>query len=164
MAILTPQQKHFLVGMWAQFRSLEEIHKAWKIEYGTDITSEAIRRYNPGLRAGRKLAKPLREFFVKTRQRFQERLEAELPMANKAVRVRKLQEAAEQYENMGNYKMMADMLEQIAKEMGDVHTNRKEFTGKGGGPIQYQDVTDMTDEQLDAELAEILAEMKVPSR
>ena len=47
---------------------------------------------------------------------------------------------------------MADMLERISKEMGNVHTNRREFTGKNRGPIQFEDVKAMTDEQIDAEL------------
>jgi len=47
---------------------------------------------------------------------------------------------------------MADMTERQAKEMGNVHTNRREFTGKDRGPIQYQDVDNMTDEQIDDEL------------
>ncbi len=34
----------------------------------------------------------------------------------------------------------------------NVYSNRREFTGKDRGPIEYQDVNDMTDEQIETEL------------
>ena len=52
---------------------------------------------------------------------------------------------------------MARMLEQIAKEVGNVHTNRHEFTGKDAGPIKFQNIDDMTDEQINLELKQIFA-------
>ena len=61
------------------------------------------------------------------------------------------------YKGQGNYMAMADMLERIAKEVGNVHTNRREFTGKDQGPIKYQDVETMTEEQIEDELKQILA-------
>ena len=33
-----------------------------------------------------------------------------------------------------------------------MHTNRREFTGKDQGPIQFQNVAEITDEQIDDEL------------
>ena len=57
-----------------------------------------------------------------------------------------------------NYLAMARMLEQIAKECGNVHTNRHEFTGKDRGPIKHQDVSEMTDEQIDLKLKQIFAQ------
>lgn len=47
------------------------------------------------------------------------------------------------------------MLERIAKEMGNVHTNRREVSGHGGGPLRF-DYSDLTDEQLDARIAQLL--------
>ena len=47
---------------------------------------------------------------------------------------------------------MANMLERIAKEMGNAYSNRREFTGKDRGPIQYQDAETMTDEQIRDEI------------
>ena len=61
-------------------------------------------------------------------------------------------DAANAFKASKNYLAMARMLEQIAKEVGNVHTNRHEFMGKDGGAIKFQDVGDMTDEQLDEEL------------
>ena len=52
---------------------------------------------------------------------------------------------------------MARMLEQIAKEVGGVHSNRHEITGRDRGPIQFAEVSSMTDEQIEAELEAIWA-------
>ena len=60
--------------------------------------------------------------------------------------------AANTFKAKKNYLAMAKLLADIAKEMGNVHTNRREFTGKDGGAIKFQDVGDMTDEQITAEL------------
>jgi hypothetical protein len=51
---------------------------------------------------------------------------------------------------------MADMLERIAKEVGNVHTNRRELTGRDRGPIKYSEVDDMTDDEIDRELRQLL--------
>ena len=36
-----------------------------------------------------------------------------------------------------NFVLAAEILKQAAKEVGDVYTNRREKTGKDGGPIQH---------------------------
>ncbi|KKK82483.1 hypothetical protein LCGC14_2802950, partial [marine sediment metagenome] len=69
----------------------------------------------------------------------------------KAFRIKKLARAADKFEEAGNLVQMANMLEKVAKEIGGAYTNRYEHTGKGGGPIKYEDVTDMTTEQLESE-------------
>lgn len=47
---------------------------------------------------------------------------------------------------------MADMLERIAKEVGDV---RREVTGQGSGPLRME-YSELSDEQLDARIAQLL--------
>ena len=73
------------------------------------------------------------------------------------VRVQELARASRFFRDKGNFMAMADMLERIAKEVGNVHTNRREVTGKGGGAIKYEDVGDMTDEMLDDEIERLWA-------
>jgi len=84
---------------------------------------------------------------------FLKHIEEHVPGSNKAVRLMRLEKAAVYYESVGNYMAMADMTERQAKEMGNVHSNRRELTGRAGGPIEY---ADMTDEQIDAELRQLL--------
>jgi len=76
------------------------------------------------------------------------------------VRIKKLARASDAFESRGNYVAMAAMLERIAKEMGNVHTNRREFTGKNQGPIKIEAVHDMTDEQIDTELERLWAKAR----
>ena len=52
-----------------------------------------------------------------------------------------------------------EVWKRIAKEMGNVHTNRREFMGKSGGPIQYRDMSEMTDEQVESELRELASDL-----
>ncbi len=42
--------------------------------------------------------------------------------------------------------------------MGGSFTNRREFTGRDAGPIKFQDVETMTDDQIRQELEQILAQ------
>ena len=89
--------------------------------------------------------------YTETRKAFCKHIAERVPHAEKAYRVRKLAKAADAYEKAKNWVAMAGMLEKIAKEIGGSYTNRYEHTGKGGGPIKYEDVTDMTTEQLESE-------------
>jgi hypothetical protein len=79
---------------------------------------------------------------------------SDIPIANKAYRLRVLQRMATTAENMKNMGMTAQLLEQAAKEVGDAYTNKLkvESTGKDGGPIEHKD---MTNEQLDEALREL---------
>ena len=80
-----------------------------------------------------------------------------VPEVHKAVRVQDLAKAARKFKQQKNYIAMAKMLEQIAKEVGNVHSNRHEFTGKDGGAIKFEDVGDMTDEMLESEIDRLWA-------
>lgn len=62
--------------------------------------------------------------FNETRERFQTEI-AEIPIANKAYRLRVLQRMSVTAENMKNLGMTAQLLEQAAKEVGDVYTNKQ---------------------------------------
>ena len=125
-------------------------------EYGVQLAPQNIEAYDPGKRAGQHLSKKWRVLFEHTRQAFLDHVEKRVPEAYKAVRIRYLAHAARAYKGQRNFMAMADMLERIAKEVGNVHTNRREFTGKDRGPIHYQDVGDMTDDQIDKELRQLL--------
>ena len=130
----------------------KEAADALKQELGVAVTPQGAERYSPGKVAARNLAKKWRELFEHTRQAFLDHVETQVPHAHKAVRIKKLARASDAFESRGNYVAMAAMLEKIAREMGGTFTNRREVTGKERGPIQYEKVSDMTDEQIDAEL------------
>lgn len=150
---LIDEEKAFVVQELACFGSPKEVSEALMEEYGVQLAPQNIEAYDPGKRAGQHLSLKWRELFEHTRRSFLDHVEKHVPEAHKAVRIRHLARASRVYQARGNYKGMAYLLEQIAKELGNVHTNRREFTGKEGRPIE---VSEMSDEQLDARLAAIL--------
>ena len=99
---------------------------------------------------------PRHELFDVSRQAFLDEVSERIPHAHKAVRIKKLARASDAFEKSKNYLAMANMLEKIAREVGNVHTNRHEFTGKKSGPIQFEDISQMTDDQIDQELRRLL--------
>ncbi len=152
---LNDVHRAFLVEKLACFMSPKEAAEALSLEHGVTVAPQSAERYDPYKKAGSRIASKWRFLFDHTRQAFLDHIENHVPHAHKAVRVKKLAEAADAYQEAGNYMAMANMLERIAKEMGNVHTNRHEFMGKGGGPIKFQDIDAMTDDQIDAELRRI---------
>ncbi len=151
-AKLSDEQRAFVVRELACFLTPGETAAAVYEEFGVEITGQNAERYDHTKRAGKHAAKKWCILFDATREAFIEHFADRAPHAHKAVRIRKLSKAADAFEQTKNYLAMANMLERIAKEVGNVHTNRHEFTGKDGGPIRYADVGDMTDEQIYAEL------------
>lgn len=152
---LTEPQKAFIVQGLACYETPSEVAKAVKAEFELEISPQRAESYDPTKRAGARLSKHWRELFNRTRKAFLEHVEKRVPEANKAVRVNQLAQAARAYREKGNYIAMADMLEKIARELGNVHTNRRELTGRDGKPIAV-DYTDMSDEQINARLAYLM--------
>ncbi len=150
-------EKAFVVQELACFGSPKEISEALMEEYGVQLAPQNIECYDPNKQAGQHLSQKWRVLFEHARQAFLDHVEKRVPEAYKAVRIRHLAHAARAYKGQRNYMAMADMLERIAMEMGNVHTNRREFTGRDRGPIKHADVSEMTDEQIDSELERLWA-------
>lgn len=153
---LTDAMRAVIVRELACYAMPDEVSKMVKEDFGIDITRQGIECYDPTKFAGRGLSKKWTTLFHAARKEFIEDFASRVPEANKAVRIRGLALASRQMKARGNYMGMSHMYEQIAKEVGNVHTNRRELTGKDGGPIKTQDVSTMTPEQIDAELASLL--------
>lgn len=149
---LKDHHRAFLVREFACFATPMEAADALRDEYGIEIAPQSAQHYDAASGAGSDAAKKWHDLFAVSRQAFLEEVSERIPHAHKAVRIKKLARAADAFEKSKNYMAMARMLEQIAKEVGNVHTNKHEFTGKDGGAIKFQDVGDMTEEQIDAEL------------
>ena len=151
----------FLVREFACFAGPKEAVRLLMEKFGIEITVQGAQHYDPSTNQGLKLAPKWKELFKAVRQAFVDDVVATIPESLKSVRIRRLAEASRQYQEHKNYLAMARMLEQIAKEVGNVHTNIREFTGKDGGAIQFQDVGAMTDEQIDDELRQIFGRKDV---
>ena len=154
---LKDEHRAFLVREFACYSSPQEAADALKETFGIEITPQGAQHYDATSENGkRQAAKKWHELFEVYRNAFLHDIEKRVPEAHKSVRIQELAKASRAFKRSKNYLSMARMLEQLAREMGDAFSNRREFTGKDGGAIQYQDVSDMTDEQLDAELRQLL--------
>ncbi len=128
-------------------------------QHGAEISPQGAQHYDATSGAGARAAKKWHGLFEVARQAFLDDVVTRVPEAHKAVRIQELARASRIFKKRANYLAMANMLEKIARETGDSFTNRNrhELTGRDRGPIEYQDVKTMTDEQISQELDEILA-------
>lgn len=124
MAALSNEVKAFIVQALACFDTPSQVAAAVREEFGLEVTRQKCEAHDPTKRAGRDLAKRWVTLFEDTRKRFREET-ADIPIANRAYRLRALARMAEKVEGMRNYGLALQILEQAAKEVGDVYVNRQ---------------------------------------
>jgi len=135
MAKLSEAVKVFIVERIALYETPTQICTAAKEELGVELTRQHVWTYDPTKPTNAdRISKKLRAIFDATRKRFTEEI-GDIAIANKAVRLRKLDRMATKAEESKNFVLTAALMEQAAKECGNAYTNRHEFTGKDGGPI-----------------------------
>lgn len=128
---LTAELQTYVVQRLACFDSPSEIAATLRRDQGIEITPQSIECYDPTKQAGRTLKEEWRALFGATRKAFLEDT-AEIGIAHRSVRLRKLDRMASAAEGKGNIVLAAALMEQAAKEMGNTYTNRRELTGKDG--------------------------------
>ena len=124
MAALKNEVKGFIVQALACFDTPSQVVEQVKQEFGVEISRQLCESHDPTKRAGVNLAVKWVTLFHDTRKRFREET-AEIPIANRAYRLRGLGRMAEKAENMRNLALTAQLYEQAAKETGDVYVNRR---------------------------------------
>jgi len=124
MAALNNEVKGFIVQALACFDTPSQVAAAVREEFGLDVTRQQCEAQDPTKRAGRDLAKKWVTLFHDTRKRFREET-AEIPIANRAYRLRAMNRFVERAESMKNIGLAMQILEQAAKEVGDVYVNRQ---------------------------------------
>ncbi|MDK2146892.1 DUF2280 domain-containing protein [Acinetobacter baumannii] len=132
MAALKEPVKIFIVQALACRDTPQEVVEQVKQEFGVDISRSQCECYDPTKYSGRNLSKKFVELFELTREKFDKGL-IDIPIANKYYRLKQYQR---QLEKTRNVKTALKILEQAAKDIGGQFTNRKEITGKDGGPVQ----------------------------
>ena len=137
---LAEEVKTFIVQALACFDSPSTVVAAVRAEFGETITRQTVEGYDPTKRAGRDCAAKWRLLFEETRATFLEDT-SRIGISHRAVRLRALQRMSEKAETQGNMVLASSLLEQAAKEVGDSYTNRRELTGKGGGPVEVDTTT-----------------------
>ncbi|HBT3659272.1 TPA: DUF2280 domain-containing protein [Klebsiella pneumoniae] len=136
MAALKPEIKAFIVQSVACFDTPSQVVESVLKEFGIQITRQQVEQNDPTKISGKGLAQKWVDLFNRTRDRFLNEI-SDIPIANKAYRLRVLQRMSTTAENMKNIGMTAQLLEQAAKEVGDAYSNKQkvELTGKDGGPL-----------------------------
>ncbi|MCY7264286.1 DUF2280 domain-containing protein [Pseudomonas protegens] len=123
MAALKSDVKAFIVQALACFDTPSQVSQAVKQEFDIDVTRQQVEQHDPTKRAGSHLALKWQTLFHDTRKRFREET-ADIPIANRAFRLRGLARMAEKAESMRNLALTAQLYEQAAKECGDMYVNR----------------------------------------
>lgn len=124
MAALNSEVKGFMVQALACFDTPSQVAAAVREEFGIEVTRQQCEAQDPTKRAGRDLAKKWVTLFHDTRKRFREET-ADIPIANRAFRLRAMNRFVEKAETMKNIGLAMQILEQAAKEMGDAFVNRR---------------------------------------
>ncbi|EMO2353039.1 DUF2280 domain-containing protein [Klebsiella pneumoniae] len=147
MAALKPEVRAFIVQELACFDTPSQIVESVQKEFKVQVTRQQVASHDPTKVAGKGLAQKWVDLFNLTRDRFLNEI-SDIPIANKAYRLRVLQRMSTTAEGMKNLGMTAQLLEQAAKEVGDAYTNKLkvESTGKDGGPIKTE-TTNLTPQE-----------------
>ena len=124
MAALKNEVKSFIVQALACFDTPSQVVEAVKNEYGVVVSRQQVETHDPTKSAGKGLAVKWVTLFNDTRKRFREET-AEIPIANRAYRLRAMNRFVEKAETMKNIGLAMQILEQAAKEVGDVYVNRQ---------------------------------------
>lgn len=126
MAVLKNEVKRFIVQALACFDPISEVAESVQKEFGLKITKQQIESHDPTKVSGKNLAQKWVDLFNTTRERFQNEI-SDIPIANKAYRLRALDRMATKAETMRNYNLTAQLIEQAAKECGDSYTNKQKL-------------------------------------
>lgn len=151
MAELSEPHKEQIVVLLAHFRGAAEVAVAMKNDHGLELTVQQIVKYDcakPSYEAGEKW----RPIFEAARQAYLEDVKT-VPAANQGYRLQMLQEGIEAARKAKNWKLLSDLLEQAAKEVGGVLTNTRELNVNDSRRVK-----DMSSEDRKAMLGSILAE------
>ena len=137
MAALKPEVRAFIVQELACFDTPSQIVESVQKEFKVQVTRQQVASHDPTKVAGKGLAQKWVDLFNLTRDRFLNEI-SDIPIANKAYRLRVLDRMATRAEGMKNLALTAEIIEQAAKECGDAYTNKHKFehSGPNGGAIQ----------------------------
>jgi hypothetical protein len=134
MAALKDEVKAFIVQALACFDTPSQVCQAVKEQYGIEVSRQLCERYDPTKYSGRDLGQKWKTFFEECRKRFREET-VDIPIANRAFRLRAMNRFVEKAETMKNIGLAMQILEQAAKETGDIYVNRARKEEAGEEPV-----------------------------
>lgn len=127
--------KTYIVQALACFDSPSTAAASVKKEFGVEVSRQLVESHDPTKRAGSGLPEKWRVLFAASRKTFIEDTSL-IGIAHRSVRLRKLAGQVELNETRGNSAMVATLLEQAAKEMGDAFTNRQKLEHSGALTVE----------------------------
>lgn len=149
MAALKPEVKAAIVQMLACYDTLSIVVDTIQKDYGIRVTPQQVESHDPTKVSGKGLAKKWVDMFNATRDRFLNEI-SDIPIANKAYRLRALDRMMMKAEGMRNMALAASLMEQAAKECGDAYTNKQKVEHSGG--LAVSSVASVMDEIGDEDL------------
>ncbi len=117
-ALPTAVIMHIVIEL-ACFDTPAQVATTVKQRFGLDLSRQRIEAYHPERQAGARLGAKWRTVFYDTRARLLTELD-DIPIACQAYRLRVLERAAAQAEGMGNLLLAARIIEQAAREAGNI--------------------------------------------
>lgn len=150
MADLTEEQKLELVSMLACFSEPAAIIRHFQSEFGLTIEHKQVGRYDP-TRAYFAAGAKWREVFEARRAAYLNDVSA-VPVAHQAYRLNLLQEGVDDAKRSGNWKLVAELAEQAAKEVGGILTNQRNHQIDD----RKSSARDLSPEERKSALAEII--------
>ncbi|MDW5433044.1 DUF2280 domain-containing protein [Acinetobacter baumannii] len=114
MAALKEQVKIFIVQTLACMDTPQQVANAVKQEFNIEIDRKQVQLYDPTKAAGKNLSKKYKDLFHKTREDFKKNV-YDIPLANKAYRLKELQKIYEDWKN--NRLMKQGVIKQVREEM-----------------------------------------------
>lgn len=114
MAALKEPVKIFIVQSLACFDTPQQVADAVKQRFGIEIDRRQCEAYDPTKTTGKNLSKKLVTLFHKTREDFKKNV-YDIPLANKAYRIKELQKIYEDWKN--NRLMKQGVIKQVREEM-----------------------------------------------
>ena len=135
MAALNTKVKAYIVKGLATYMTPSEVVDAVKKEFGGFIvTRQQVAKYDPDKASGVNLSDKWRELFKKHRKNFNDEIDS-IPIANKAYRLKMLDEMAREALESKNRPLAAKLLAQAAKEVGEAFTNRQKVNHASQGVV-----------------------------
>lgn len=119
MAALPGHVGAYIVAALACYDTPEQVAAAVKQRYGLVLTRQRVEAWHPERRAGARLGNHWRAMFYETRARLLAELD-DIAIACPAYRLRALDRIATLAEQMGNIALAAQVLEQAAREAGNL--------------------------------------------
>ncbi|WP_416329048.1 DUF2280 domain-containing protein [Raoultella planticola] len=149
MAALKPEVKAFIIQMLACYDTPSQVVEAVQKDFGITITRQQVETHDPTKVSGKTLARKWVDLFNATRDRFLNEI-SDIPIANKAYRLRALDRMMTKAESMRNMALAASLMEQAAKECGDAYTNKHKV--EHSGALAVSSVASVMDEIGDEDL------------